>query len=302
MADQPTSLPSVTPSPEPPRFRVVAYVTDAVVPAAIPYDKLTHINYAFLLPNEDGSFRDLANPWKVAEVVEAAHRQGVRVLISVGGWGWDAQFEAMASSADGRSAFVRNLAAVVAEYGLDGADIDWEYPDPGPSAQSFLALIRELRQALPAGKLLTAAVAAVGVHGEGVLPEAFPEFDFINLMVYDGGGPMHASMDYAQASFDFWLGRGLPPEKAVLGVPFYARPNEMPYRKIVELDPAAAQTDTFDYYGTLINYNGIPTIRAKTRLALERGSGIMFWTLEGDAAGDLSLLAAIHAAVAEARP
>jgi chitinase len=89
----------------------------------------------------------------------------------------------------------------------------------------------------------------------------------------------------------------------VLGVPFYARPNEMPYRKIVELDPGAAQTDFFDYYGTTINYNGIPTIQAKTRLAMERGSGIMFWTLEGDTTGDLSLLAAIHAVVVgEAQP
>ncbi len=302
MPDQTRTPSASTPTAEPAGFRIIAYVTDAIVPAAIPFDELTHINYAFLIPNEDGTFRNLTNPWKVAQVVQAAHEHQVKVLISVGGWGWDAQFEAMASSPETRTAFVRNLVAVVAEHGLDGADIDWEYPDPGPSAQNFLALIRELRAALPQGKLLTAAVAAVGAHGEGVLVETFASFDFVNLMAYDGDGPMHSSMDYARAAIDFWQARGLPPEKTVLGVPFYARPNEMQYRKIVEIDPQAAQADFFDYYGTTINYNGIPTIQAKTRLALERGSGIMFWTLEGDATGDLSLLAAIHAAVAEARP
>jgi len=297
MPNQTSASPSATPTPEPLRFRVIAYVTDAIVPAAIPFEQLTHINYAFLIPNEDGTFRRLANAWKIAEVISSAHEHNVKVLISVGGWGWDAQFEAMASDPATRTEFVKNLVAVVADNGFDGADMDWEYPDPGPSAQSFLALIQELRAALPEGKLLTAAVAAVGEHGEGVLPETFPLFDFINLMVYDGDGTMHSSMEYAQASFDFWLGRGLPAEKAVLGVPFYARPNEMAYRKIVEIDPSAAQTDFFDYYGTTINYNGIPTIQAKTRLAMERGSGIMFWTLEGDAPGELSLLSAIHAVV-----
>jgi GH18 family chitinase len=297
MPNQTAVHPSATPTPEPPGFRVIAYVTAAVVSAAIPFDELTHINYAFLIPNADGTFQNLTNPWKIAEIVVAAHEHNVKVLISVGGWGWDAQFEAMASSAATRSAFVKNLVAVVADNGLDGADIDWEYPDPGPSAQNFLALIQELRAVLPQGKLLSAAVAAVGDHGMGVPVETFPLFDYVNLMAYDGDGPMHSSMDYARAAIDFWQGRGLPPEKTVLGVPFYARPNEMTYRKIVEMDPAAAQTDTFDYYGTTINYNGIPTIQAKTRLAMQRGSGIMFWTLEGDAPGDLSLLGAIHAVV-----
>ncbi|WP_141329001.1 RICIN domain-containing protein [Myxococcus sp. AB025B] len=46
--------------------------------------------------------------------------------------------------------------------GLDGEDIDWEYPDPGASAQNFAALIRELGVAMRArGKLLTAAVVAI---------------------------------------------------------------------------------------------------------------------------------------------
>jgi len=46
-----------------PGFRVIAYVTNSAVASVIPYDKLTHINFAFLLPNEDGSFQELLNTW-----------------------------------------------------------------------------------------------------------------------------------------------------------------------------------------------------------------------------------------------
>jgi GH18 family chitinase len=125
--------------------------------------------------------------------------------------------------------------------------------------------------------------------------------DFVNLMAYDGGTP-HSSYQYALDSIDYWQARGLPPEKTVLGVPFYARPNEAPYWRIVDAFPEAAQVDEFDYYGAQINYNGIPTMQAKTELALERASGIMIWALEHDAPGDLSLLTAIYQTVQENQP
>jgi GH18 family chitinase len=279
-----------------PTFRVIAYVTAAVVPEVIPYDRLTHINYAFLIPNADGTFAPMANTWKLEKIVADAHQAGVQVLISVGGWGWDEQFEVMAADPDLRALFVANLTDFVHEHGLDGSDIDWEYPDPGQSAENFLALIRELRQAMP-DKLLTTAVVSYGATGEGVLSETFELFDFVNVMTYDG--PDHGTMEQYQAGLDYWQGRGLPPEKTVMGLPFYARPIEAVYRKIVEADPQAAFLDTIEWNGEMIYYNGIPTIQAKTELAMERAGGIMFWTLEHDAMDDLSLLKAIEATVKE---
>ena len=85
----------------------------------------------------------------------------------------------------------------------------------------------------------------------------------------------------------------MPKEKIVMGVPFYGDP-DMPYFKIVQADPAAAQMDAYDYYGTTFQYNGIPTIQAKTRIAMEHASGIMFWALDHDAQGELSLVNAIY--------
>ncbi|MBN2148858.1 MAG: hypothetical protein JW726_15835 [Anaerolineales bacterium] len=300
-----TPSPSPQPSPQPTQqpFRIIGYVTEGVFVDVISFEKLTHINYAFLIPNANGTFEPLANPWKLKQIVESAHAQGVQVLLSVGGWGWDSQFESLAASPEARGVFVNELLTLVQEYDLDGIDIDWEYPDPGESAQNFLALMRQIRLALP-DKLLTIAAVALGETGEGVPSETFEILDFVNIMVYDGDPANHSSMQYASDALDYWLGRGLPAGKTVLGVPFYSRPDGIPYSKIVQADPQAANLDRFTYYGVELNYNGIPTIQAKTHLAMERASGIMIWALEhdfypvGDATGDdLSLLSAIDRVV-----
>lgn len=293
----------MSPTSAQPPFRVIAYVTDAAVPAAISYDKLTHINYAFLIPNEDGTFAPILNQYMVGELIKQAHENGVKVLVSVGGWGWDAQFEKMAADPSLRALFVQNLKKVMAQYQFDGADIDWEYPDEGTSSQNFLALMGELRTALPKGTLLTAAVVALGQHAAGIPDEAISLMDFVNIMAYDNNaGDGHSSLAFAEEALDYWLKRGVPPEKAVLGLPFYGRgvdawTSETSYAKIVKADPAAAQADTANTNGLVYSYNGIPTIQAKTRLALEKVGGVMFWTLESDAPGDLSLLNAIHEVV-----
>jgi GH18 family chitinase len=291
-----TLVPTETPMPQSSTFRVIAYVTASITPETIPYDRLTHINYAFLIPNPDGTFIPFANGWKLKNIVVQAHAADVQVLISVGGWGWEEQFEAMAADPATRATFVQNLTDFVAEYDLDGADVDWEYPRAGPSAQNFLALIQELRVVMP-DKLLTTAVVSYGDNAEGILNETFPIFDFVNVMTYDG--PDHGTMSQFQTGLDYWQGRGLPPEKTVMGVPFYSRPGEAIYRKIIEADPQAAYSDTVEWNGVTNQYNGIPTIQNKTQIAMERAGGIMFWTLDHDAIGDLSLLKAIDETVHE---
>jgi GH18 family chitinase len=284
--------PTVMPSPAPAsQFIILAYATDGIFADIIPYDKLTHLNYSFLTPKADGTFNPINNAWKLKQIVKDAHEHNVRVCISVGGWGWDDQFEELAANPETRSTFVKNLKAFVDEYRLDGVDMDWEYPDQGESSENFLALIKELRAAMP-GKLLTTAVVSYGDdNGLGVPDESFELFDFVNIMTYDG--PDHGTMEQFERGLAYWSGRGLPREKIVMGAPFYGDPN-LPYYKIVQADPSAAQTDSFDYYGTTYHYNGIPTMQAKTRIAMENAGGMMFWALDHDAQGDLSLVNAIY--------
>ncbi len=285
-----TAVPTATPEPEEP-FRVIAYLTSAIIPETIPYDKLTHINYSFLIPNADGTFNTIVNGWKLKQIAEEAHAADVEVIISVGGWGWEKQFEQMAANAETRAAFVDNLVAFVDEYDLDGADIDWEYPQAGEQEEHFTLLIRALREAMP-DKVLTTAVVSHGVNGEGISDETLETFDFINVMTY--AGPEHGTMEQYERGFTYWEERGVPADKLVMGVPFYGLPQDVIYRKAVEADPALAYVDEFEWNGSMVFHNGIPTIQKKTEMAMEDGGGIMFWTLDHDSFDEeLSLLTAI---------
>lgn len=280
-----------------PPFRIVGYVTDwGVTVAPQQIKKLTHINYAFALPRADGSLDFPANEWKLRQIVQTAHANNSRVLIAVGGWGLEKEFETIAASPELRAKFVTRLMQYVDENNLDGVDVDWEYPTGSAQSEHFLALMRELRAASAArNKLLTAAVAAYGYNGQGIPDETFALVDFLNVMAYDDGGAHHSTYAFAERSLDYWHTRGLSPDKIALGVPFYARPSAVSFRKLVEQDASAAQTDFSKYHGALAAYNGLPTIRAKTQLAMQRASGIMIWSINDDADGEHSLLNAIAA-------
>jgi GH18 family chitinase len=282
------------------QFRVVAYVTSGVIPENIPYDKLTHINYAFLIPNADGSFKPLSTQWKLQQIVEQAHQNGVKVLISVGGWGWDEEFETLAEDPVSRSTFVDELVMFVFINKLDGVDLDWEYPDPGESSQNFLTLVQELRNSLRGDKLLTTAVISSGDSaGLGTPDASFEYFDFINVMTYEGGA-LHGTLGQFKTGLSYWKSRGLPKEKIVMGFPFYAEPDGTPYGRLVDAFPEAAEVDGFDFNGVHLFYNGIPTVQEKASIAVEEAGGVMFWSLEKDHPGEYSLLTAIDEIVKQA--
>ncbi len=128
-------------------------------------------------------------------------------------------------------------------------------------------------------------------------------------MAYDGTGPwdpnapgQHSSYAFAQNNTTYWLNRGLPKAKAVLGLPFYGYgfgndfSNEAKaYNQILATHPGA---ENVDQTGSTIWYNGIPTIKAKTTYALDQNiGGVMIWSLDNDAPGSKSLLTAINDAI-----
>ena len=196
----------------------------------------------------------------------------------------------------GQNVFVDNKpGAVVDQYHLDGVDIDWEYPDQGQSSQNFLSLMKELRRALPEKEIST-AVISFGDYTWLVIPsEVFELVDYVNVMTYDGD--IHGSLVEFEKGLEYWSGRGVPKEKINIGVPFYTRPSEIYFAKLVQFDPAAAQVDSFEYNGSPEKYNGIPAVQAKTKLAMQNAGGIMFWALDHDAQGEYSLVKAIFEVV-----
>jgi GH18 family chitinase len=265
----------------------------------IRFDRLTHINYAFVLPTPAGGLTALEEPGRLQQLVAGAHAAGVKVSMAIGGWndGNDKAFEQVAADPALRARFVDALAAFVTSNNLDGVDIDWEYPDPGASAGNFLALMQALRERLGGmGKLLTMAVVGDGPIARGILPEVFALVDFVNIMAYDadeetGRGP-HSSYEYAARCLEFWRNRGVPRDKAILGVPFYGKRPETAYRDLVARDPDAPNKDQVGQ----VLYNGLATMKRKTALAASGGGGIMIWEISEDTSDASSLLQAIREA------
>ena len=290
--------------------KIVAYVPNWVdlraFSDAIDYAKLTHINVAFENPrNADG---DLSFNAKNESLIARARTNGVKVLISMGGGSAStdktlrARYDQLLNQTN-RAAFVAKLADYLSAHRFDGLDVDIE----GPAInEDYGAFIRDLAQALkPKGKLLTAALSK-GYGGDKVPDSVFAHFDFVNIMAYDGAGPwspdspgQHSSFEFATNNVSYWINRGLPKSKAVLGVPFYgygfgeaARRRNYPYKRILAEFPGAENSDQV---GNTIWYNGMPTIKAKSRYVVEQGlGGIMIWSLDYDVSGEESLLSAIY--------
>jgi chitinase len=273
-------------------LKIVGYTPSwSTVESTIQYSKLTHINYAFVLPNDDGSLQSVPEPQLLESIVEGAHENNVKVVVSIGGWndGDDSSFVEFVNTDEGRTRFTNAVLDLIDLYDLDGIDIDWEYPDPGTQADNYSLLMKQLADALhPNDKILTAAVVASGWTGGGVKSDVFDNVDFINLMAYDKNNGNHAPYSYAQESINYWSGRGLPDDKLVLGVPYYARPSWNGYNVKVNQNSAniCRDTDGTDYW------DGIPTMRQKAQLARNYG-GIMTWELSQDTNNSSSLLTAM---------
>lgn len=266
----------------------------------IQYEKLTHINYSFALPTATGGLQSFPNGSRLQSLVSQAHAHGVKVLIAIGGWnnGDDSAFISLAARADYRRNFVNSVVNFIQQYNLDGVDIDWEYPNAGSQANNFTLLMQELSSAMRSrGKLLTAAVTANDFPGS-VNTAVINAVDFLNLMVYDLGNP-HSSYSAAVSAMNHWRNQeGLPKEKAVLGLPFYSRAGGA-YRSYNDIIAQYGAAAAYNEGTGGLDYNGIPTIQAKTELALDMGGGVMFWELSQDTLDETSLLSAIWDVVSD---
>lgn len=204
----------------------------------VPYDNLTHIQYAFFKPEANGdisSFDTYADEqillgkkiWSPVErndsttsLIYLAHKNNVKVLASIGGWTGSSNFPALASSKSSRSNFCSQSRALIERYKFDGIDIDWEYPGytqhngTPDDAQNFVLLLEELRDTLDSidgeRQLITLAISGGSFHGKNFLVEQFyQDVDYISIMSYDYTGPWsakswHNSPLYSYGSDDNW--------------------------------------------------------------------------------------------------
>lgn len=264
----------------------------------VDFDIVTHICYAFAIPKTDGTLRDLENPETAKTLIQSAHANKAKVLLSIGGWSYnDTPLENVfmeATSTDEKiEYFAKNIIAMCDKYGFDGIDMDWEHPRvDGTSAKQYENLMLILSEKLHAkDKLLTAAVLSGATADGNIYYDAAAHtnavlnaVDFINIMAYDGGdGERHSPYQFAVDCGTYWKEtRGLPAYKVVLGVPFYARPSWADYGTILESVPDAHSKDHSTYNGMDAYYNGMDTIAKKTGYAMENLGGVMIWELTQD--------------------
>ena len=126
-----------------PEYEVVGYIfgRSGVVldGSTIATKKMTRINYAFFAVKDGIITKRGEYDAENLAVLTAMRKDNpqLQILISVGGGDvGSAGFSDMAITREGRSRFVDSAVAAVKKYGLDGVDIDWEYPgvDPGNGA------------------------------------------------------------------------------------------------------------------------------------------------------------------------
>ena len=81
--------------------------------------------------------------------INSVHPRTFKVILSVGGgtFSGNGHFNFI-TDADKRAAFVQSALGFIEDYGLDGLDIDYEYPDTAAQGQGFADLLTSLRTAL----------------------------------------------------------------------------------------------------------------------------------------------------------
>jgi len=92
--------------------KVVGYYPEwlrSTIPAEkIEFQNLTQINYSFAWPSANGAISTPAY-FKYPQLVNAAHAAGVKVLLTLGGWGHSDGFSPMAADSSARAKFIKNL-------------------------------------------------------------------------------------------------------------------------------------------------------------------------------------------------
>ncbi|MDR3623300.1 MAG: glycoside hydrolase family 18 protein [Paludisphaera borealis] len=217
-------------------------------PRDVNFSLYTHLCHAFVTAGPDGKLnRGRSAPDR--DLTALAHKAGVKVLISLGGWGWDKQFAAIVASPEAEKLYVDSVVKMLDEFDYDGLDLDWEYPDTAKEVEGFERLTRTLRSRIDAiGKTknrpmnLTMAASS----NQGTLEWLKKDFlvenmDWVNVMTYDYAGdwtpyaghnsPLFPSTKEPaktpksiEATMLYLLEkRGIPADRLAVGLPLYGR-------------------------------------------------------------------------------
>jgi len=290
---------------------VLAYITawNDIIPDT---DYVTHLNYAFGGVNESFDGIDISNEERLRKIVQLKEKSpDLKVMLSIGGWG-SGRFSEMAADSICRRSFAKDCKRVVGDFGLDGIDMDWEYPTSSAAnissspddTENFTLLMRDIRNEIGTDKLLTLA---------SVYSAKFVDFraidsyiDFVNIMTYDMGrppyhnAPLHKS-EYvrrlsADESVDAHVAAGVSLDKLTLGMPFYGHGIDsisdfIDYKDMAKLEGYTQKWDSLAMVPYLVDKNGKfvcsyddeESLKMKCEYLLEKGLlGAMYWEYSCD--------------------
>lgn len=237
-------------------------------PSDVPQYNLTHILYAFADVNPDTGECILTDLWADEQIhytgdswndpgnnlygnfkqflLLKKKNRALKLMLSVGGWTFGPHFAPMAADPKKRAKFVSTAITILENDGLDGLDIDWEYPANAAQASNFTSLLKELRAGLTAHAAkkndkvpyLLSIAAPCGSDKYKVLEVAKMDqyLDFWNLMAYDFAGSWSTVTGHqanlwnikgkapsADDAVNFYIANGVVSHKLVLGIPLYGR-------------------------------------------------------------------------------
>ena len=263
------------------------------------YDALTHICLAFFNPDVDTLeiTHRFDSDAEVEAIVELAQSNGVKVLASYGGSSGKTIYTEILPNSSDRAELVENMIQNALDLGLDGIDIDIEASESYTAIWNYYGdFISRLRQRCDEEDLLL-TTATADWYADAISTTTLNQFDIVGVMCYDDGGANHSTYAMAVDMVEYFVDRGVPKSKIVMGLPFYGytanteRENSTTYKAICEADSTAYTKDLSNG----IAYNGIPTIQRKCQYVMDEGfGGVMIWELGQDSpVQQYSLLRAI---------
>ena len=220
------------------------WALDAELLGSMNYDLVSTIAYFGVPARSDGTLQKTGTYWAgwtsthMTDVINAAHAESVKVVLTVTMMAWDGDYAAMTSllnSPTKRQALAAEIAATVADRNADGVNLDFE-PMPNALEASYTAFVRNVKAALGSRYLTVATTGGAATWDEGydlaglVAPGAA---DAIMAMGYDfnwsgsaragGVSPLDSPyvLDVRTAMEDYL--EAVPAAKLIWGVPYYGR-------------------------------------------------------------------------------
>ncbi|TFK29387.1 glycoside hydrolase [Coprinopsis marcescibilis] len=229
------------------------WAADTFPPEVLDFGRYDWIDFAFAVPNADFSlgWDSEDAPDILRRLVLASHAKRSKVKLSIGGWTGSKYFSPAVSTPESRQKFSNNILSTYSLYGLDGVDIDWEYPGhegnsgniyDSRDTRNLLAFLKVLRNTLPPSARISAAVQTFPFMDEDGEPlsdtsEFAAVLDWVLIMNYDTWGsssspgpnaPLYDACGNstqpeasALSSYKAWTKSGFPPSQLVLGLPAY---------------------------------------------------------------------------------